>query len=225
MRHFNRPKDSGRSWYLLFWPVFGLRYLLIEQYQPSGGFHEVSCVLDAWIPFWEGFVIPYLMWHICVIGLQLWLFYRDEDTFRRYSRYLMVTMSISTMIFLLWPSCQNLRPASFPRDNALTNLVGLLYRADTNTNVCPSEHVIGAAGFYFAMMDWKKFQFPGKQIAVGMLAFLMATATVFLKQHSVLDLLAALPICAMGYLLAFSGWSFQLKPWGSRCRGIILPKK
>jgi len=59
-------------------------------------------------------------------------------------------MSLSTVIFLLWPSCQELRPAAFPRDNLFTRCVALLYASDTNTNVFPSEHAIGSAAVWMA---------------------------------------------------------------------------
>ncbi len=218
MGSLNRPADSRCYWYLLFWPFFGLRYLLIERYHPSGGFHEVSCWLDSLVPFWEGFVIPYFSWHVCAIGLQLWLCFRDEMVFRRYSRYLLISMGISTTVFLLWPTCQNLRPQTVPRHNLLTDAVQMLYRMDTNTNVCPSEHVIGAVGFFLASMDSEKIRIPGKRFILGVAAILMATATVFLKQHSVVDVLAALPVCLTGYLAAFCNPTFRTRSWGHSYR-------
>ena len=53
-------------------------------------------------------------------------------------------MTISTAVFIVYPSCQNLRPEQLPRDNLLTGIVQMLYTIDTNTNVFPSEHAIGA---------------------------------------------------------------------------------
>ena len=205
--------------YLLFWPAFGLRYLFIEQYSPVRGYYPISCPMDEWIPFQEGFIIPYFLWHTCIIGMHLWLCFRDIPTFRRYSHYLIVSMSISTAIFLLFPTCQNLRPDGFPRNNLLTKAVQLLYRMDTNTNVCPSEHVIGAVGFFMAALHSEKLRQPNRIVWIGTAAFLTAIATVFLKQHSVVDVAAAIPVCAVGYLFSFSG--FSIRDLGCRIRNHI----
>ena len=193
-------KDNNGA-YLLFWPIFCLRYLLIETCHPAAYYHPVHCILDDRIPFMEGFLIPYFLWYFCIMGIHLWLYLRGDPAFRQYSRYLMVSMSISTAAFLLYPTCQNLRPQVFPRDNGLTELIQLLYRMDTSTNVCPSEHVIGSIGFFLAAAysaDLRHF-LPG----IGLLAFLTASATVFLKQHSLVDVLAAVPVCMAAWYIGF----------------------
>lgn len=198
----NHPKSCQNPKYLLFWPVFGLRYLLLEHFNPAAVYHPVHCVLDDKIPFLEGFIIPYGLWYICLIGVHLWLFARNDPAFRQYSRYLILSMSISTAIFLLYPTCQNLRPELFPRDNLLADAVQCLYRMDTNTNVCPSEHVIGSVGFFLAVC-YSRGAATKRTIPAAVMAFLTAAATVFLKQHSVVDVIAAIPVCTVGWIAGF----------------------
>lgn len=188
--------------YLLFWPAFGLRYLLIENCNPADFYHPVHCALDDVIPFEEIFIIPYFFWYVCIIGTHIWLLVHDVSGFKRYSRYLIVSMSISTTIFLLYPTCQYLRPEQFPRDNGLTDIVRFLYRMDTSTNVCPSEHVIGSAGFFLAACHSKKLRKPGRITMIGIIACLTAVATVFLKQHSLVDVAAAIPVCAAAWYIS-----------------------
>lgn len=214
MNQFRLPAEKSHFLYLLFWPVFGLRYLFLEQFQPSRGYYPISCPIDDWIPFLEGFIIPYFLWHACLIGMHLWLCFRDEPAFRKYTRYLMVSMGISTTVFLLFPTCQNLRPEIFPRDNLLTKAVQLLYQMDTNTNVCPSEHVIGAVGFFLAALHSEKLHRPEWIVCIGATACLSAIATVFLKQHSILDVVAAIPVCALAYVFSFSDFNVR----DLRCR-------
>lgn len=146
--------------YLLFWPVFGLRYLLIERVLIPDHYHAVSNALDAMIPFQEAFLIPYVLWYLFIIGIHCYTFLYDIPAFRWYSQYLIAAFSISTLIFLLFPTCQNLRPVEFPRDNLLTHFVQLIYRADTNTNVCPSEHVIGSIAAFLAVLHTKSLRKP-----------------------------------------------------------------
>ena len=86
--------DRPGKWYLLFWPVFGLRYQLLEHCNPAKFYHVMHCALDDCIPFLEGFVIPYLFWHVCLMGIHLWLYFHDEKAFRAYSRFLILSMGI-----------------------------------------------------------------------------------------------------------------------------------
>ena len=185
--------------WLLFWPCYLLRYILLERYVPARGYVVIYSFLDEWIPFCEWFLIPYVLWYGLLIGTHLYLLFHDRKGFRMYSRFLTVATAIATGIFLLYPSCQQLRPEAFDRDNMLTALVGILYGLDTNTNVLPSEHVIGAVAVILAVTD---LQGTGKWLVV-ILSALSGIATVFLKQHSVLDVVAAVPVCAVAWKLSF----------------------
>ena len=185
--------------YLLFWPALVLRYILIERFLIPGQYHEVSCAVDALIPFQEIFVIPYVAWYLFIFGMHLYTCLYDIRAFKWYSKYLLVCFSLSTLTFLLFPTCQNLRPAAFPRNNFLTDIVGLLYALDTNTNVCPSEHVIGSIAAFLAARHTQSLRKPGLTITFAVVAFFTSIATVFLKQHSIVDVLAALPICCFVY--------------------------
>ena len=74
---------------------------------------------------------------------------------------------------------------------------------DTNTNVCPSLHVIGSMAAFFAFWYAPIFSKRGWRIASTAAAFFISISTVFMKQHSVLDVLAAIPLCAIGYYFAY----------------------
>ena len=198
----NTPEYRHLLW-LLFWPVYTLRYFIIESLNPASGYTVIHCALDDKIPFCEGFLIFYFGWYLCIVGTHLFTALYDLDTYKRYSKFLVLAMSISTMIFLLFPSCQELRPETFPRDNVLTKTVGLLYMLDDNTNVCPSEHVIGAFAVLAAAWNCKYLRSPGRLACIFVLTVLISVSTVFLKQHSVLDMLAALPVCAVAYYFSF----------------------
>ena len=192
-----------RHWlWLLFFPVYWLRYPLIESLVPAGGYFPIYCPLDDRIPFCEWFLIPYMAWMVCLVVMALYTARYDVDTFRCYMKFLAVSMTLSTVIYLVYPSCQQLRPAQFPRDNLLTRLVGVLYSMDTNTNVFPSEHAIGAIGVFLAAARSPRLRTPGRLTVIGIAMGLVCFSTVFLKQHSILDLAAAVPVCAIAWLVS-----------------------
>lgn len=202
LKRINEPQYR-HMWFLLFWPIFGLRYLLIENWNPAGEYHLIHCLLDDMIPFQELFLIPYALWFVGIIGLHLYTLVYDVESFRKYTKFLIISMTTSSVIFILYPSYQQLRPAVFPRDNILTDIVGLLYLTDTNTNVFPSEHAIGALAVFCASLHTRGLHSPWKTTVIGIMTVLICLSTVFLKQHSILDVIAALPICMIAYIACY----------------------
>ena len=77
------------------------------------------------------------------------------------------------------------------------------YRFDTNTNVCPSLHVIGSFAVLFCAWHSEHFATPKWRATFLSAATVISMSTVFLKQHSILDVLSAIPICAVGYIAVY----------------------
>ena len=202
LRKLNTPEFS-HVWLLLFWPAFGLLFSYAERFYPVAHYFEMHCALDDLIPFNEWFLIPYLFWFVYLVGAAVYTFFFDVPGFRRMMRFVMITYTVTILIYLLFPTCQMLRPEVFPRDNLLTRFIAHFYAFDTNTNVCPSLHVIGSFAALFAFWYAPVFSAWKWRIASAIAAFLICVSTVFMKQHSILDVLAALPLCAIGYYFAY----------------------
>ena len=122
--------------------------------------------------------------------------------FRRMMWFIILTYSFALVTYLLFPNCQHLRPTLLGGD-LLTRFTAKLYAADTNTNVCPSIHVIGSFAVYFAARDIRRIRAKGWRLGFLTMAVLISLSTVFLKQHSVLDVLAGLAVCAAAYPLIY----------------------
>lgn len=202
LSRINEP-EFRHFWWLLFWPAYLARYFLVENLNPAQSYHVIHCFLDDWIPFEEGFIVFYVSWYFLIVGVHLYTLLHDADTFRRYSKFLCIGMSISTVIFLVYPSGQELRPAVFPRDNVFSRIVGLLYSVDTPTNVFPSEHVLGAFAAVAAAAHTKGLGKPLPLTLLTVQAVLVCASTMFLKQHSVCDVLGALLLCPFVYFLCY----------------------
>ena len=188
--------------YALWLPVYLLSFVLLE-HVPASGYWPTQLPLDDAIPFCEYFVVFYCLWYVLLIGVGLYLLFRDRDAFRRYMQFLAITFFLSELIWVLVPNGQDLRPAVMPRDNLFTALISALYRIDTNTNVFPSVHVVGAVGAALAVWDSHSLRHRNMlRWGVVVLAALICVSTLFVKQHAILDvvsglmlsLLAALPV-------------------------------
>lgn len=176
------------------WVFYLFFFVLTERFIPPERCTPMHLWLDDRIPFREEFVIPYVFWYFLIaFSLGYFLLY-SISSFRRLQTYLMVIQVLAVIIFILFPSRQDLRPTEFPRDNVFSQLVGLIYRIDTNTGVCPSLHVafsVALASVWLREQDahplWKGI--------VMISAVLISLSTLFIKQHSLADVLCALPVC------------------------------
>lgn len=189
---------------LLYWPIFGILFLFAERGYTPDSYITVYCALDDKIPFNELFLIPYLFWFVFLAGSHIYTLLYDVETFKKLMNFIIITYSVALIIYFLFPTCQELRPVVFERDNLLTRFMAGFYQFDTNTNVCPSLHVVGSLAAMFACWESKGLQKPVWKITFGITAFLICISTVFLKQHSVLDILMAVPLCIAGYYFSFA---------------------
>ena len=197
---------------LLFWPAFGAVFLFLEQIFPrfweslTGRelvYYNVVSRLDLQIPFCEWFVIPYYFWFLFLVGMLFYGLVFDRQAFRNYMRFIILTYSAAAGIYILFPNMQTLRPVLSSGGGGLVGVVRGLYAFDTNTNVCPSIHVLGAIGVCLSGLHSKCLGHVGWKLFFVLSTLLICLSTVFLKQHSVIDVYAALILSAAAYPLVY----------------------
>ena len=194
------------------WIVYFCLYFLTENLIPAEDCYPVWCKLDDIIPFNEWFVIPYVGWYILiVISLGYFLLY-SLDSFKGLQTYIMITQGIAMVCYILWPTRQDLRPEVFPRENVLTWIMGIIYSKDTNTGVCPSLHVAYSLGIASAWLKEKSASWPVKTAVVIFVIF-VCMSVAFTKQHSVVDIYAAIPVCLVAEFVAFRRYYKNKKAW------------
>ena len=184
----------SRAFLLLGWPVYFLMYYLTETLIPRSRCVPMHLWVDDLIPFCEWFVIPYVLWYFWIVFSLGYFLLRSPESFRRLQTYFIFLQVAAIAFCVLFPNRQDLRPEVFPRDNALSRCVGLLYRVDTSTGVCPSLHV--ALSVAMASV-WRKDPgiTRGWKVFFAASAVLVSLSTMFIKQHSAVDVLAALLLC------------------------------
>ena len=187
---------------LLYWPVYGLMFLSMERFIPLE-FTTIEIPLDRQIPFCEYFVFPYYFWFLFIFGMHAYTLFFDIPAFKKMMYFIMITYTVTILVYLLFPNKQELRPTEFPRENFCVDIVRFLYGFDTNTNVCPSLHVTGSFLVLFTTWECKPFRTPLWQTVYVTLTVVISISTVFLKQHSLVDIIAALILCAVAYPFAY----------------------
>ena len=184
-------KKYRHAWVFLYIFIYMPWFLFLEKHVTTH-YHVIQIRLDEHIPFIEYFIIPYLLWCVFIVAAFLYFFFTDVPGFYRLAKFMFTGMTVFLIICTIFPNGQDLRPVVFERDNIFVDMVRTLYRADTCTNVFPSLHVFNSLSVCIAVGESGALR-KHKGICAGayVLAGLIILATMFLKQHSVLDVLGA----------------------------------
>ncbi len=145
--------------------------------------------LDDKLPFINWFIIAYVgcypWWYL---GLLVPIKY-NKDKFFRYIFTSLVGYVICGITFCVFPTTI-IRP-TIENNNILNMLVNLIYSLDTPTNLFPSVHCFISWNLYVSIRGDKKVPF-GFRLLYLILAILVFLSTVFIKQHYVVDIFAAI---------------------------------
>ena len=187
---------------LLGWVGYMVLYFLTENLIPAESCYPVHCWLDDVIPVCEWFVIPYVSWYFLIVGSLAYFLLYSVDSFKKLQIYIIITQVIAMAVYILFPNRQDLRPEVFERDNLLTQILGLIYSVDTNTGVCPSLHVGYSLGIASVWLREKRAAI-GWRIFVALWCAVICISVAFVKQHSVVDIFAAIPMCLFAQWFVF----------------------
>ena len=204
LRKLNEPRFSHLK-YLFGWVGYFALYFLTENLIAPERCVSVHAPLDDLIPFCEIFVIPYVGWYLLIVVSLGWFALYNVKNFRRLQTFIIVTQVVAMVIYILWPSRQDLRPEVFPRDNFLTDIMGLIYAFDTSTGVCPSLHAAYSIGIASVWLKEPEASRGGK-LFVALFCFVICISIAFVKQHSIADFFAAIPVCILAEYIACKDW-------------------
>lgn len=199
----------AHAWPLAYLPVF-LGWFFALEARAGGGERVMHHWLDDLIPFREEFVIAYVAWFPYVLGFVAWLVIRDHDRrdFRRLAWYLISGLTVCLLTYTWWPNTQLLRPEVYPRANVWTDVVAALQGFDTPTNVAPSMHVYASLAVNHIVWTTRHVRAAWVRWASLVLLVAISASTVFLKQHSVLDVFWALTLYAAVWTVTrAAGWA------------------
>lgn len=196
----NNPKFKHIK-LLLYWPIYGILFLYFERIRDCT-YHAVYSPIDDYIPFIAAFIIPYFLWFVYLIGGQAWFFFKNVDIFKRCMWFIIITYSVTSIVYFVYPTCQNLRP-EINGNGFFERIVSGLYVFDTNTNVCPSIHVLGSMAICFSVFKCKEMRKPLLLTVNLIVALTISFSTVFLKQHSIIDVFWGFVLSFVAYPVCF----------------------
>lgn len=192
------------AWVLLYGFIYMPWFIYLER-RTDVQYFMIHSPLDDYIPFVEYFIVPYLLWFAFVAVAAGYFFFTDKTGFYRLCAFLIAGMTFFLFLCTVFPNGQNLRPVTFARDNIFVDLVKQIYSTDTPTNVLPSIHVFNSLGVCIAIWHSEALKKHRKiQYGAYLLAVLIILSTVFLKQHSVTDVIAAFALACVIYPFVYA---------------------
>lgn len=206
---------------VLVYMIFYISVFTYVENRPSHGIHLLASKYDSLIPFCEYFIVPYLLWflYVAVTVIFFALAVKDRSQYWALITNLCIGMTLFLIISLVWPNGHTLRPGYFERENIFTDLVRSLWSVDTSTNIFPSIHVFNSVAVHNAISncpDLKK-NHPWVVRSSFILCVSIVLSTMFLKQHTVIDVVGALILNAVTYHLVYQPGT-QLHRQESRSR-------
>ena len=212
------------AWVLLYAFLYLPWFFWLES-RANLPYHVIHVWLDDKIPFVEYFIVPYLLWFVYVAAVFLYLFFKGtKQEFYRYCAFLFTGMTLFLVISTLYPNGHLLRPTEFPRHNIFTFAVQILYQADTPTNIFPSIHVFNSIAAHRALVNNPRL---GRNRLIRGASFVLMVsiilATMFLKQHSALDVMAGIVLgTLMDQIVYRMEFSFSRERISKRRRQTVI---
>ena len=187
-------------YFLIYLPWFGS----LEE-NVTTHFHVIHVALDDKIPFCEYFIIPYMLWFAYVAWGVAYFFFKNKSEYYKLCAFLFTGMTIFLVISTVYPNGHYLRPTTFERDNIFVQAVQWLYSTDTPTNLFPSIHVYNSLGINMAVWHSENFK-KNKPVRYGsaILCISIILSTMFLKQHSVFDVVTGIVLAAFMFSLVYA---------------------
>jgi membrane-associated phospholipid phosphatase len=174
--------------------LFGIQALYFPLNRFLEGGMEFKTALDAYVPLWSIWALPYGL--ICVwwVTAYLWAAWRMEEGL--YEAFFMASAFVSVaglIIFTVFPTY--VIRSALPGTDWTSQLLNWIYINDYMYNAFPSGHVYITT---LIALFWSRW-FPGWRWAMAGTVVLVILATLFTHQHYLPDPIGGLALAWFGY--------------------------
>jgi membrane-associated phospholipid phosphatase len=167
---------------MLLIPLINLFYGPLNQVK--GNVYSLVTVLDQHIPFIAYFIAPYLAWYVLMFVILAWFMKHDDELYIASVVSICAGLLLSFMVYAVFQTTVP-RPIVLGQD-LFSRLTRFMYGMDNPYNAFPSIHVMTAYVIFIASGKAKSYG-PKIGLASQMLSVLVILSTVFLKQHTLMD--------------------------------------
>lgn len=186
---------------------YGFLYLLAFSWleNRSVRVNIVYADLDKKIPFCEYFVVPYFLWFVYIALSIIYIVFgcKDKKESWRFVFSFCTGMTVFLLVSFFYPNGHLLRP-KLEGEGFFIEAVRWLYKIDTPTNILPSMHVFVTVANSIALLRQSALRRRrGLPLCIWILSISIVLSTLFLKQHSIVDVIFALVLNVVCYVLFY----------------------
>ena len=180
--------------------IFQISLYFFAKFTPFE-YHIVNIEFDNYIPFISIFVFPYILWYISLFLVPYLFSKYDETLYQVYIKTILISLLIAFLIYYFYPT-------TLIRDNVVvkdipTYLLSLIYELDTPAlNCLPSAHCILSFVHIYITLIIEKMNKKVKLLII-IQSILVILATVFIKQHVIVDVISAFILSLVVYLITY----------------------
>lgn len=206
MKRINFKELFWKHRYLLlqaYWLIYLPWFAYLERTVTSH-FHVIHMELDDKIPFISVFAIPYFLWFGYVAVAFCYTYLHDKQEYLRACGFLFTGMTIFLIVSTVYPNGHYMRYGVTLGSGVFDQMVRWLWETDTATNLFPSIHVFNSIGAHIALTRSENLR-DNKVVKYTSFTLMCSIilATVFVKQHSVFDVMTALLMALVLYPIAY----------------------
>ncbi|WP_088225250.1 phosphatase PAP2 family protein [Desulfosporosinus sp. FKB] len=174
---------------LLILPMFDSIYFRLDH--PRERVYNLVTSFDQRIPFIKFFALPYIVWYPFVILTLAWLMKREPRLYVSTLIACLMGLALSYSFYILAQTTTP-RPQIIGND-WLTRIVLFIYHMDEPYNSFPSIHVLIS---FILFQAGSKLKIPSPFFTglVRVVAGIIILSTLFIKQHTLLDVAGGIGI-------------------------------
>ncbi len=200
-------KENLKSWltshryalWLLYIPLYLVVFAFLELF-PVEEYHLIHCPWDQWIPTIPVFFIPYAFWWLLFPGALLYfLVLGTREDFLKLCFILFGGYTVCLIVYFVYPNGIDIRMPLTGRD-VCSMAIRILRAGDPPQNVCPSMHVSSTMAILLTVLECRDISKCWKW-GILVISVLIILATMFIKQHSVVDVVLGMALSLVLWIL------------------------
>ncbi len=201
-------KTVGMLCFLLSIPAMMLVYPSLNT--PIRGVHSLVTSLDQAIPVVKWFVIPYVAWVGYITMTLIYFCFKDRTLAFKTVLVFDLGLLVCFLIYYFYQTVGPVRPVISGHD-VLSRILQYVYQIDQPYNSFPSIHVMSS---YLMMRAIRNCSWKNKWIQwfIGGFSISIILATLFIKQHLMIDVAAAIFLVEVLFKMVELGFSWLFVP-------------
>ncbi|MBV4423948.1 phosphatase PAP2 family protein [Clostridium tyrobutyricum] len=168
-------------------PILNIAYGLLDN--SSRGYYVLATRFDVQVPFIKVFILPYWIWYPFMIISLVYFCINYRCTYYKVLFTIITGMISCYIVYFLFQTMVP-RPSVYGSD-ILSDFIRITYKCDKPFNGFPSIHVLTTYVVMRGAMESIKKDIKAK-LCICIVGLLIILATQFVKQHVILDLVAAI---------------------------------